>query len=72
MSLLITDNNSSTTTAEIDTLNQRVGLGGITPAYTLDVAGQTQITYEAPAATSTTIIAATGPTGSYALDGSTG
>lgn len=59
------------TTLHIDTNQKRVGINTTTPAYTLDVAGQTQITHSVSDATNHVVVAAQGITGTYSV-GSTG
>jgi collagen type VII alpha len=63
---------TSTPTVEIDTTRKRVGINKSDPAYTLDVQGQTQITYNGATASTIITIGASGATGSYPISGTAG
>lgn len=59
-------------TAEFNTVANRVGINKQDPAYTLDVAGQTQITYNGTTAAVQTVVGASGTSGTFAVPGTTG
>ena len=63
---------TGTPTAEFNTAANRVGINKQDPAYTLDVAGQTQITYTGVTAANPITLGASGTTGTFVVPGTTG
>ena len=59
-------------TAEFNTVANRVGINKQEPAYTLDVAGQTQITYTGTTAANPIVVGASGTSGTFTVPGTTG
>ena len=59
-------------TVSIDTHTNRVGINKDTPVYTLDVGGQTQITYNGTTAAIQTYVGASGNSGTFTVPGTTG
>jgi collagen type VII alpha len=63
---------TGTPAIEVDTVQNRVGINKFNPSYTLDVQGQTQITYNGATASTIVTIGASGTTGTYSITGTTG